>query len=125
MASRIVVLGAGFGGLELATILSERLGDGAGVTLIDQGDAFVFGYSKLDVMFGQAELDAVQLPYADFACDYVDHKQPVALEIQRRASGASETVWTYSQERADEASSSSKSLVETYGFDPTRWDVKL
>ena len=65
------------------------------------------------------------LEAADFACDYVDHKQPVALEIQRRASGASETVWTYSQERADEASSSSKSLVETYGFDPTRWDVKL
>jgi hypothetical protein len=65
------------------------------------------------------------LEAADFACDYVDRKQPAALEIQRRASGASETVWTYSQERADEASSSSKSLVETYGFDPTRWDVRL
>ena len=50
---RIVILGAGFGGLELATVLSEALGDGADVTLIDQGDAFVFGYSKLDVMFGR------------------------------------------------------------------------
>jgi sulfide:quinone oxidoreductase len=67
MRSRIVILGAGFGGLELATLLSEALGDDADVTLIDQGAAFVFGYSKLDVMFGQAELDAVQLPYADFA----------------------------------------------------------
>jgi sulfide:quinone oxidoreductase len=66
VASRIVVLGAGFGGLELATILSERLGDGAGVTLIDQGDAFVFGYSKLDVMFGRATPAEVRLPYADF-----------------------------------------------------------
>jgi sulfide:quinone oxidoreductase len=66
MGSRIVVLGAGFGGLELATILSERLGDGAGVTLIDQGDAFVFGYSKLDVMFGRATRAEVRLPYADF-----------------------------------------------------------
>jgi len=65
--SRIVVLGAGFGGLELATSLSEALGDAADVTLIDRSDAFVFGYSKLDVMFGRTTLDAVRLPYADFA----------------------------------------------------------
>ena len=54
MSERILVLGAGFGGLELATILSEAFGDEAGVTLIEGGDAFVFGYSKLDVMFGHA-----------------------------------------------------------------------
>lgn len=67
MASRILVLGAGFGGLELATILSDELGDEADVTLIDKGDAFVFGYSKLDVMFGRETLEAVSLPYSDFA----------------------------------------------------------
>jgi sulfide:quinone oxidoreductase len=65
MPSRILVLGAGFGGLELATVLSEALGEDAGVTLIDEADAFVFGYSKLDVMFGKATLDEVRLPYAD------------------------------------------------------------
>ena len=65
MHSRILVLGAGFGGLELATILSERLGDEAGVTLIEAGDAFVFGYSKLDVMFGHASPEDVRLHYAD------------------------------------------------------------
>ena len=65
MDERVVVLGAGFGGLELSTILSEELGAGANVTLIDQGDAFVFGYSKLDVLFGRTSLDAVRLPYAD------------------------------------------------------------
>ena len=54
----ILILGAGFGGLELSTLLSEALGDDAGVTLIDSGDAFVFGYSKLDVMFGRTTLDA-------------------------------------------------------------------
>ena len=63
---RIVVLGAGFAGLELATVLSDELGAAAGVTLIDEGDAFVFGYSKLDVMFGRAEPDEVRLPYTDF-----------------------------------------------------------
>ena len=45
------MLGAGFGGLELATTLSESLGDQSDVTVIDKADAFVFGYSKLDVMF--------------------------------------------------------------------------
>ena len=62
---RVVILGAGFGGLELATRLSEELGDGVDVTLIDKGDAFVFGYSKLDVMFGRTTLDAVRLPYSE------------------------------------------------------------
>ncbi len=66
MATRIVVLGAGFGGLELATILSEELGEDADVVLIDKGDAFVFGFSKLDVMFGRETLESVSLPYRDF-----------------------------------------------------------
>ena len=65
MQTRIVVLGAGFGGLELATVLSEALGSDAGVTLIDENDAFVFGYSKLDVMFSRAAPEEVRLPYAD------------------------------------------------------------
>jgi sulfide:quinone oxidoreductase len=66
MGARIVVLGAGFAGLELATILSEKLGDDAGVTLIDEGEAFVFGYSKLDVMFGRVTPAEVRLSYAEF-----------------------------------------------------------
>jgi len=64
---RIVVLGAGFGGLELTTSLSEALGDTVDVTLIDKSDAFVFGYAKLDVLFGRALPDAVRLPYSGFA----------------------------------------------------------
>jgi sulfide:quinone oxidoreductase len=64
---RVLVLGAGFAGLELATILSEELGEEAGVTLIDANDSFVFGYSKLDVMFGRAAPDDVRLAYTYFA----------------------------------------------------------
>ena len=64
---RILILGAGFGGLELATTLSEDLGDDVEVTLIDKSDAFVFGYSKLDVMFGRTTPDAVRLPYRHLA----------------------------------------------------------
>jgi sulfide:quinone oxidoreductase len=64
---RVVILGAGFGGLELATILSEADRDDVDVTLIDRSDAFVFGYSKLDVMFGRTTLDAVRIPYRELA----------------------------------------------------------
>jgi sulfide:quinone oxidoreductase len=66
-SSRVLVLGAGFGGLELATKLSDALGEDAGVTLIDKGDAFVFGYAKLDVVFGRTAPGDVRLPYADVA----------------------------------------------------------
>src|SRR6185312_14954666 len=64
--ARILILGAGFGGLELATELSEKLGDGHEVTVIDKGDALVFGFSKLDLMFGKRSLEQVRLPYTDF-----------------------------------------------------------
>jgi sulfide:quinone oxidoreductase len=64
--ARILILGAGFGGLELATELSEKLGDGHEVTVIDKGDGFVFGYSKLDLIFRGRSLEEVRLPYADF-----------------------------------------------------------
>jgi sulfide:quinone oxidoreductase len=64
---RVLVLGAGFGGLELSTMLSEALGDEVEVTLIDRRDSFVFGYAKLDVMFGRTSAEAVQLPYAEIA----------------------------------------------------------
>jgi sulfide:quinone oxidoreductase len=60
----IVILGAGFAGLELATRLSEDLPGEVDVTIIDRNDAFVFGFSKLDLMFGRADLDAVRIPYA-------------------------------------------------------------
>ncbi len=63
---RVLVLGAGFGGLELTTRLSEALGDDADVTLIDKSDGFVFGFSKLDVMFGKALPDAVHHSYRDY-----------------------------------------------------------
>lgn len=66
MTMRVLILGAGFGGLELSTVLSETFGDGVDVTLIDKSDAFTFGYAKLDVMFGESELDAVRLPYRNF-----------------------------------------------------------
>jgi len=83
---RVVILGAGFGGLELATCLSEVLGDQVAVTLIDKNDSFVFGYAKLDVMFGKAEPAAVRLPYHTIAKPGVAFRQATirAIDPERK-----------------------------------------
>ena len=65
MKTRVVVLGAGFGGLELTTILSDTFGDAIDIALVDKGDTFVFGFSKLDVMFGRQVAAAVRHRYRD------------------------------------------------------------
>lgn len=60
-------MGAGFGGLELASSLSEALGDAVDIVLIDKDDAFVFGFSKLELMFGRQPPAAVRQAYRDIA----------------------------------------------------------
>jgi sulfide:quinone oxidoreductase len=63
MKLRVIVLGAGFGGLELSSILSETIGGDLDLTLIDKSDTFYFGFSKLDVMFGRRSPDSVKISY--------------------------------------------------------------
>ena len=53
VAQQVLILGAGFGGLELATRLSDSLRDEVQITLVDQNDSFIFGFSKLDILFGR------------------------------------------------------------------------
>ncbi len=64
MTEHVVVCGAGFGGLELTAQLSAAFGDGIRVTLIDKNDAFVFGFSKFEVMFGRQRREDVSSYYA-------------------------------------------------------------
>jgi len=85
MSKRVVILGAGFGGLELSTTLSEALGDEVAVTLIDKNDSFVFGFSKLDVMFGRTTPDAVRLHYREIAKPGVNFVQETVTEIDPEA----------------------------------------
>lgn len=63
--TRVVVLGAGFGGLEVSARLSESLGDAVEIVLVDRAESFVFGFSKLDVMFGRVPAEHVRHRYAD------------------------------------------------------------
>ncbi|HTL53069.1 MAG TPA: FAD-dependent oxidoreductase [Planctomycetota bacterium] len=81
MTLRVVVLGAGFGGLELSTILSEALPGRLDLTLIDQNDSFFFGFSKLDVMFGRKPADAVRIPYRSIQKPGVRFCQEVIAKI--------------------------------------------
>ena len=64
MRTSVLVLGAGFGGLELSSRLVAELGDAVDVTLIDRSDAFVFGFAKLDMTFGRRTLESIRQPYA-------------------------------------------------------------
>jgi sulfide:quinone oxidoreductase len=80
-----VILGAGFGGLELSSRLAEDLADEVNVTLIDKSDAFVFGYAKLDVMFGKAKFDDVRTKYSDIAKPNVDFRQETIESIDPKA----------------------------------------
>jgi sulfide:quinone oxidoreductase len=82
---RVLVLGAGFGGLELTTRLSEALGDDVDVVLIDQADGFVFGFSKLDVMFGRTTAEAVTHSYADIVKPGVQFVQTTVRSIDATA----------------------------------------
>jgi sulfide:quinone oxidoreductase len=78
---RVLVLGAGFGGLELSASLSEHLRDDIEVVLIDQSEGFIFGFSKLDVMFGKQRAEEVFHPYRDLAKPGVRFVQTVIRGI--------------------------------------------
>ena len=81
MKLRVVVLGAGFGGLELSSILSEELGTDLDLTLIDKNDSFAFGFSKLDIMFGRKTSDATRLHYHNIVKPGVDFRQETITAI--------------------------------------------
>jgi len=89
---RVVVLGAGFGGLELTTTLSEQFGDDLDLVLIDQADGFIFGFSKLDVMFGRAQPPEVTHHYRNvvkpgvrFVQASITRIDPVAKRVETNA----------------------------------------
>jgi sulfide:quinone oxidoreductase len=81
----VLILGAGFGGLELATRLSETLVDAVHVTLLDREDSFVFGYSKLELMLGRQSAEDVRLPYSSIDKEGVEFRQETVTGIDPSA----------------------------------------
>jgi sulfide:quinone oxidoreductase len=91
----VMILGAGFGGLELATRLSETIPDLVRVTLVDRNDSFFFGFSKLDVMLGKQAADEARLPYRDIAKDGVEFRQETVTAIDPGTRGVTTDAGTY------------------------------
>jgi sulfide:quinone oxidoreductase len=85
MKTHVVILGAGFGGLELASRLSDSLADEVRVTLIDQNESFTFGFSKLDILFGRTDAADVRLHYRDIAKPGVEFRQERVTAIDPAA----------------------------------------
>jgi len=85
MRWRVVVLGADFGGLELTTILSDAFGEAIDIMLVDRADAFVFGFSKLDVMFGRQVPADVRHSYRDIVKPGVRFLQSTVRSIDPAA----------------------------------------
>jgi sulfide:quinone oxidoreductase len=116
MKRQVVILGAGFGGLELSTLLSERLADEVEVTLIDQNDAFTLGFSKLDIVFHFQTRDDVRLPYWRLVKRGVVFRQETVLSIdpQRRRAITNEA--TYDADFLVVALGADYALSATPGF---------
>ena len=77
----VVILGAGFAGLELATRLSETLADEVHTTLIDKKDSFSFGFWKLDVLFGRKTVADIRLPYDAISHEGVEFRRERVTSI--------------------------------------------
>src|SRR5436190_6908420 len=95
MKRHVLILGAGFAGLELATRLSETVPDAVRVTLIDRNDSFYFGFSKLEVMLGRQSAEAVRLPYREIAKDGVTFRPETVVGIDPVARRVATDVGTH------------------------------
>ncbi|TQM33218.1 NAD(P)/FAD-dependent oxidoreductase [Nocardia bhagyanarayanae] len=80
----VLILGAGFGGLELATLLSRSLADELRVVLVDRNDSFTFGFAKLEILFRDVPPEAVRVPYADLAHPGVEFRREEVTAIDPR-----------------------------------------
>ena len=113
----VVILGAGFGGLELAARLSDSLIDEVRVTLIDQNAAFSFGYSKLDVLFGRKATADVLLHYADMSKEGVEFRRERVTSIEPETRRITTDQQTYDADILVVALGADYELAATPGFE--------
>jgi sulfide:quinone oxidoreductase len=116
MKTHVVVLGAGFGGLELASRLSDALAEEVRVTLIDQNESFTFGFSKLDILFGKTDAAAVRLHYRDIAKPGVEFRQERVTAIDPAARHVTTDRGSYDADILVVALGAEYDLAATPGF---------
>jgi sulfide:quinone oxidoreductase len=80
MKKRVLILGAGFGGLELATRLRETLDTEIELTLIDKNDHFILGYNKFEVLFGRKTPEEIKSYYSNLPAE-IDFREEFVVSI--------------------------------------------
>jgi sulfide:quinone oxidoreductase len=113
----VLILGAGFGGLELSTQLSQTIPDLARVTLLDRNDAFFFGFSKLEVMLGRQSAEEVKLPYGQIAKEGVEFRQETVTGIDASARRVTTNAGSYEADFVVVALGADYDLAATPGFE--------
>ena len=117
MKKHVLILGAGFGGLELATRLSETVPDAVRVTLLDRNDAFFFGFSKLDVMLGRQSAAEAKLYYRDVAKTGVEFRQETVTGIDAAARRVTTDAGSYDADFVVVALGADYDMAATPGFE--------
>jgi sulfide:quinone oxidoreductase len=117
VGKRVLILGAGFGGLELATRLSETIADAAHVTLIDRNDSFCFGFSKLEVMLGRQSAEEIRLDYRDFEKDGVEFRQETVTDVDPGARHVTTDAGSYEADFLVVALGADYEFAATPGFE--------
>jgi sulfide:quinone oxidoreductase len=117
MKQRVLILGAGFGGLELATRLSETIPDAVDVTLLDRNDSFFFGFSKLEVMMGRQSAEEIRLPYRDIAKEGVEFRQETVTAMDPTARRVTTDASSYDADFIVVALGADYDMAATPGFE--------
>jgi sulfide:quinone oxidoreductase len=115
--THVVILGAGFAGLELATRLSESVPGEVRTTLIDQNDSFSFGFSKLDILFGRKATADVLLHYDDISQEGVEFRRERVISIDPEKRHVTTDAASYDADILVVALGADYDLAATPGFE--------
>ena len=82
MGKRIVILGAGFGGLAASTILRKQLGAEHSIVVIDRKDYFMMGLVNLWILAGSRKLDESKTPLGNLNSRGIEYINDEVVAIE-------------------------------------------